>query len=132
MDIRERRPRTNTQRKAAIYLRISLDQSGEGLAIERQRQDCEAIAQAKGWDVTEVYADNSISASKKSVKRPEYERMIDDLHAGKFDAVICYDLDRLTRQPRQLEDWIDWAEDRNIALVTANGEANRYPNQPNR
>lgn len=123
MDIRERRPRTATQRKAAIYLRISLDQSGEGLAIERQRQDCEAIAQAKGWDVVEVYADNSISASKKSVNRPQYERMVEDLLAGKFDAVICYDLDRLTRQPRQLEDWIEYAEDRNIALVTANGEA---------
>lgn len=40
-----------------------------------------------------------------------------------FAAIICWDLDRLTRQPRQLEDWIDAAEDRALQLVTANGEA---------
>jgi DNA invertase Pin-like site-specific DNA recombinase len=32
-------------------------------------------------------------------------------------------LDRLTRQPRQLEDWIDAAQERGLLLVTANGEA---------
>ena len=46
-----------------------------------------------------------------------------DLDAGRFDAVVCYDLDRLTRQPRQLEDWVDRAETGALALVTANGEA---------
>ncbi|RFZ13754.1 Recombinase [Mycobacterium marinum] len=43
--------------------------------------------------------------------------------AGRFDALVAYDLDRLTRQPRQLEDWVDAAEDKGLALVTANGEA---------
>lgn len=46
-----------------------------------------------------------------------------DYHAGLFSAIICYDLDRLTRQPRQLEDWIDAAELRGLALLTANGDA---------
>jgi DNA invertase Pin-like site-specific DNA recombinase len=122
MEIREPRPRTSGKRKAAIYLRISLDQTGEGLAIERQRKDCEGIALQKGWEIVDTYAD-TVSASKREVRRPEYERMVSDLQAGKFDAVICYDLDRLTRQPRQLEDWIDLAQERNIALVTANGKA---------
>jgi DNA invertase Pin-like site-specific DNA recombinase len=36
---------------------------------------------------------------------------------------VCWDLDRLTRQPRQLEDWIEAATDRGLMLVTANGEA---------
>lgn len=49
--------------------------------------------------------------------------MVADYKAGVFDAIICYDLDRLTRQPRQLEDWIDAAELRGLALVTANGDA---------
>lgn len=108
---------------AAIYLRISLDQTGERLAVERQREDCEALASARGWRVTEVYADNSVSASKRSVRRPAYDRMVADYKAGRFDALICYDLDRLTRQPRQLEDWIEAAEERGLLLVTANGEA---------
>lgn len=109
--------------RAAIYLRQSLDQTGDGLAVERQREDCERIARERGWNVVEVYTDNSISASKKTVKRPAYDRLLSDFGSGRFDALICYDLDRLTRQPRQLEDWIEAAETRGLRLVTANGEA---------
>lgn len=49
--------------------------------------------------------------------------MVADWTSGAFDAIVCWDLDRLTRQPRQLEDWIDRAEERGLALVTANGDA---------
>ncbi len=49
--------------RAAIYLRISLDAAMDGLAIDRQRQDCEALAEQRGWDVVHTYVDQSISAS---------------------------------------------------------------------
>lgn len=49
--------------------------------------------------------------------------MCRDFEAGLWDALIVYDLDRLTRQPRQLEDWIDAAEGRSLQLVTTNGVA---------
>jgi DNA invertase Pin-like site-specific DNA recombinase len=109
--------------RAAIYLRISEDDARDGLAIERQRQDCEAIVRARGWSVAGVYVDQGISASKRNVKRPEYERMATDYAGGAFQVVVAWDLDRLTRQPRQLEDWIEAAEERGLSVVTANGEA---------
>ncbi|WP_082481047.1 recombinase family protein [Rathayibacter sp. Leaf299] len=109
--------------RAALYLRISLDQTGEGLGVQRQREDGERIAAARKWTIVETYIDNSISASKRTVRRPEYDRMVQDFEAGRFDALIVWDLDRLTRQPRQLEDWIDAAEERGLLIVTSNGEA---------
>ncbi|WP_280294396.1 recombinase family protein [Nocardia abscessus] len=109
--------------RAAIYLRVSLDQTGEGLAVERQREDCEAIATSRAWTVVETYTDNSISAFNKAKNRPAYDQMVEDYKAGRFNALITWDLDRLTRQPRQLEDWIDAAETQGLRLVTANGEA---------
>lgn len=109
--------------KAAIYLRISQDREMDGLAIERQRQDCERLAAFRGWDVVETYTDQSKSATDRTKVRKHYNRMVEDYHAGKFTAIVCYDLDRLARQPRQLEDWIDAAEIRGLALVTANGDA---------
>lgn len=109
--------------RAAIYLRVSLDATGEGLAVERQREDCERIVKERGWIQVATYTDNSISAYNKAKARPNYDRMVDDYTAGRFDALVCWDLDRLTRQPRQLEDWIDAAEERSLKLVTANGEA---------
>ncbi|MBO1028716.1 MULTISPECIES: recombinase family protein [Micrococcus] len=109
--------------RAAIYLRISLDRHGDGLAVERQREDCKRIIAQRGWEHVATYEDPSVSASSRTVTRPGYERMVRDWQAGRFDAVVCWDLDRLTRQPRQLEDWIDAAEQRGLHLVTANGEA---------
>lgn len=108
---------------AAIYARISLDSTGEGLAVERQLDDARALAAARGWAVVGEYVDNSISASKRNATRPRYEAMREAYGRGEFEAVICYDLDRLTRQPRQLEDWIEDAEERGLKLVTSNGEA---------
>jgi DNA invertase Pin-like site-specific DNA recombinase len=99
-----------------------LDANGDGLAIDRQREDCRAIAQLRGWTIVREYADK-VSASDKRKARPEYNDLVHDYADGRFDALVCWDLDRLTRQPRQLEDWIDAATDRGLLLVTANGEA---------
>lgn len=113
-----------TATRCAIYLRISLDPTGEQLAVQRQREDCLKIAAARGWQVIEPhYTDNSVSAWDKRKKRPGYDAMVAGYRDGKFDAIVVWDLDRLTRQPRQLEDWIDAAEERGLKLVTANGEA---------
>lgn len=95
----------------------------DGLAIDRQRERCEELAKYRHWDVVETYVDQSKSATDRTKNRTDYDRMVADYQAGMFTAIICYDLDRLTRQPRQLEDWIDAAELRGLALVTANGDA---------
>ncbi len=95
----------------------------DGLAIDRQREDCENLARFRRWEVVEIYVDQSKSATNRTAIRPDYDRMVADYLLGRFDAIICYDLDRLPRQPRQLEDWIDAAELRGLALVTANGDA---------
>jgi len=108
---------------AAVYLRVSLDATGEQLAVARQRKDCLEIMAKRGWTVAGEYVDNSISASDERKQRPGYDALCRDYEAGKFDALVCWDLDRLTRQPRQLEDWIDRAEKRSLQVVTANGEA---------
>ena len=49
--------------------------------------------------------------------------MVASFERGEIDAIICWDLDRLTRQPWQLEEWIDRAEEQGLKLVTANGDA---------
>jgi site-specific DNA recombinase len=106
--------------RAVLYLRESVfDPDG----IERHRRDCLRIAAERGWAIAAEYTDNGVSAYDRRKVRPNYNRMVADYQAGRFDALICWDLDRLYRQPRQLEDWIDLAEERGIRLVTANGEA---------
>ncbi|MGZ4436910.1 MAG: recombinase family protein [Nocardioidaceae bacterium] len=81
--------------RCAIYVRISLDRTGEGLAVERQREDCRRIAHERGWTVVDEYQD-SVSASDRRKQRPGYDRLCGDYADGRFDALVCWDLDRLT------------------------------------
>lgn len=90
--------------KAAIYARISRDLTGEGLGVERQLVDSRKIAADRGWTVAEEYVDNDISAFSGK-HRPAYERLLADIAAGRRDAVIVYNLDRLTRSSLELEEF---------------------------
>nr|WP_294163736.1 recombinase family protein [uncultured Corynebacterium sp.] len=111
-------------RKVAIYLRMSLDMDGKGAGIERQREDCRTLAANRGWEVVDEYVDNSISASKSNVRRPAYDRMEADYEAGRFDTIVCWHFDRLTRQPMQMEQWLNRAEQGNLQVVTCTGDYN--------
>ncbi len=106
--------------RAAIYTRISVD-IGTALGVERQRRDCVQLALAKGWDIAGVFTDNDVSATSGR-KRPAYERMLAELEARRLDALICWDVDRLTRSPVELERIIDLADRYGIALASVGGE----------
>lgn len=91
--------------RAALYARISEDRSGEGLGVERQKEDCRKIAESRGWEITGEYVDNDFSAySGKS--RPQFEALLADIENGEFDAVVTYHQDRLTRRPQEFENFL--------------------------
>jgi site-specific DNA recombinase len=97
---------------AGIYVRISDDREGEGLGVERQEEDCRALAKQLKWRVREhVYSDNDISASRFGKKRrPGYDQLVADIEAGVVQAVLAYHPSRLHRRPLELEGYIDTAE----------------------
>ena len=107
---------------AAIYARISQDTLGLGLGIDRQEADCRKLAASKGWPVARVFIDNDVSAFDRRKKRLGYEAMMVELQAQRFDAVVVYNIDRLYRQPRELEDLIDLCEDGNLDFATCSGD----------
>lgn len=106
---------------AVIYARISRDTEGTQLGVDRQLADCRKAAHARGWAIVEEYVDNDVSATSKK-PRPAYQRMMKDLAAGRARGLIVWDVDRLTRTPRELEDVIDLAESRKLALVSIGGD----------
>ena len=59
-------------------------------------------------DIGHNDVDQSISASKKNVARPNYDAMVASLERGEIDAIICWDLagqsdrsDRITPAPQR-------------------------------
>lgn len=106
--------------KAAGYVRVSTDeQAREGISLDNQVARIKAFASAKDWDLIRIYRDEGRSG--KSLKRPKVRELIVDAKAGKFDVVIVYRVDRLTRKQRDL--WLlieDVFEDNGIGFVSVN------------
>jgi site-specific DNA recombinase len=74
--------------------------------VARQIEDCERLAERKGWRVVDQYVDDDVSAWSGR-KRPQYVRSLEDLEAGTITGLLVYDLDRLHRQPSELESFIE-------------------------
>lgn len=129
--------------RARVYLRISAADHDDTAGVDRQLPGCLALAERKGWHVDprpydqggDVYVDNDYSAAwsrkrpgkrKSGIRRPAYDAMIEaaiaDAREGRRSAIIGWDADRLTRDPRQNEDFIDMTEDYGIELATVTGD----------
>jgi len=109
--------------RTGIPARISQDKGGQALGVARQLQDCREVVQQRGWIESDTYVDNDVSASRGK-RRPEYERMLADIRSGFIDAICVWDIDRLTRTPRELEDIIDLADQYKLSLANVAGEVN--------
>lgn len=106
-----------------IYARISDDREGRALGVERQIEDCRLLCGRLGWAVVDVYVDNDISASTRSRKaRPQYQRMLADIDAGRISAIVAYSSGRLTRRPMESEGIIDRA-DRGLRVANVSAGA---------
>lgn len=106
-------------RAAGIYTRISAD-DGTALGVARQEKQCRAHAAALGWDVVAVFTDNDVSATRSKV-RPQYQRMLQAIETGAIDAIVVWDVDRLTRAPREMEDLIELAGRTGVEIAVVDG-----------
>lgn len=103
--------------RGAIYARISEDRTGAGLGVQRQTDDCKALAAAQGWNVVEVFTDNDISAYSGKA-RPGYHKMLAAIAAGSIDVVLAWHTDRLHRSPLELESYISLSEKHGVTTRT--------------
>lgn len=83
--------------RAALYCRLSKDDmaQGDSESIKTQKAILTQYAKGNGFLVVEVYVDDGFSGL--NFDRPDFNRMLDDIEAGKIDVVITKDLSRLGR-----------------------------------
>lgn len=103
--------------RAVIYKRVSvLKNSVDGTSLDVQQERLEAYAKAQGWEVTEVYEDPGISA--KDTNRPDLQRMLKDAEKGRFDVILVYKLDRLSRSVSDFHRLSNFLDSHRVALVS--------------
>lgn len=113
---------TNThdqQIRAACYCRISSDKDDKRDGVTRQKDDTKDLCDLKGWTVVDHYIDNDKSASNGRA-RPEWERLLADIEAGKIDAVAAWDQDRVNRMMDDFQRYKKLFVSRGILLATSN------------
>jgi DNA invertase Pin-like site-specific DNA recombinase len=112
---------TQTKR-AALYLRISFDKTGEGLGVERQEADARKLVDSRGWTVSDdhVIVENSASASGKKA-REGFERLLELITSGEVQVVVAWNLDRLTRNRRDSLRLIETCQEHKITIALCRG-----------
>ncbi len=81
----------------AIYTRVStIDQAREGHSLEEQEKRLRAMCEANGYEVYKVYIDAGISG-KSTENRPAYIQMLKDMRKHKFNLILAFKMDRLSR-----------------------------------
>jgi site-specific DNA recombinase len=96
------------------YLRKSTDDKVHQVAsLPRQENSLREFARQEGLRVVEFFEE---SRSAKLPGRPVFSRMLDRLEAGEADALLCWDIDRLYRNPVD-EGRVRWLLQRGVITI---------------
>jgi DNA invertase Pin-like site-specific DNA recombinase len=77
--------------KVAIYARVSTTKQDN----ENQSTQLREFAEKQGWELFDEYVDQE---SGSTADRPEFKRMFSDASKRKFDVLLFWALDRLSRE----------------------------------
>ena len=90
-------------RKCGIYVRVSTDK--QALKMDgsldtqidtlRKYVDVKRVTTGEPWGVAEIYREEGRTG--KDVERPEYQRMLSDIAAGRINVLLCVKIDRVSR-----------------------------------
>jgi DNA invertase Pin-like site-specific DNA recombinase len=81
--------------RVAIYARVSLDDGRQD--AENQLRELREWCAHSGHTVAQEYVER-VSGGKGADERPELARLLLDAHKRRFDVVLCWALDRLSRE----------------------------------
>jgi len=108
--------------RCAIYTRKS---SEEGLeqefnSLDAQREACEAYIKSQrheGWStLPQLYDDAGYSGG--TMERPAPIRLLADIAAHRIDAIVVYNVDRLTRSPSDFAKIVEVFDAHGVSFVS--------------
>ena len=114
----------NKTKRIGIYIRVSTEEAArlqDGSLVSQKQRNIEYIEgqnrKSEGWgELVEVYCDEGLSA--KDMKRPEFQRLMQDIKCGRVDLVLATELSRLSRS---IQDFCEiWAlfKKHSVGLIT--------------
>lgn len=109
-----------TTQRAALYARISEDETGQEKGVTDQLADARALAHARGWEIVAEHYDNDISATK-GAHRPGYTALLADAQAGRLDRIVVFHTSRLWRNRRERAEGIELLASSRVSVAATKG-----------
>ena len=103
------------KQKVAIYARVSTSNKGQDL--DTQLLPLQRYCKERDREIVETYTD-IMSGSRES--RPSLNQLLDDAQAHRFDTVIVFRFDRISRSTKQLIDLLERFRKLNISFISIN------------
>ena len=101
----------NKNIKVGIYCRVG---NKDQLAIKNQKEKLKEYCKVNDYEIYKIYEDNGYSATDSN--RPGYNAMLTDLKESKFNTIMVFSIDRLTRSAIEMEQILKLLEDYNCSL----------------
>ncbi len=89
------------KKSVAIYARVSTDKQ----KVDMQLQELHDFIKRSGWPLHKKYIDHGYTGA--NTKRPNFSKMMIDAKQRKFDILVVWKLDRLSRSLKDLINTLD-------------------------
>lgn len=111
-----------------LYARKSSeDEERQALSIESQIKEMSQLAERDHLSIAEVKTE--AHSAKNSGEREVFNKMIDDLKAGKYNAILTWHPDRLSRNAGDLGRLIDLMDSKHLMQIKTYNQT--FSNSPN-
>jgi len=107
----------DSEKRVGIWIRVSTEDQAEGESPEHHEKRATHYAEAKNWQVIEVYRLSAVSG-KAVLQHPEAKRMLEDVKSGHITGLIFSKLARLARNTRELLDIADLFREHAADLIS--------------
>lgn len=111
-----------------LYARKSTEQEDkQALSIESQVKEMQSLAEREGLEIVEIKRE--AHSSKEVGQRPVYNELINEIRHGKFNGILTWAPDRLSRNAGDLGSVVDLMDQGLLHEIRTYGQ--KFTNNPN-
>src|ERR1700674_5068293 len=108
---------SNVPIRVATYTRISTDEEHQRFSLEAQAERLDSYARSQdGWEVVRRFTDQM---SGSTLERPQLQRALAEARLGRFDLLLVYRVDRLSRSVRGLAQLLEDLDQAHVVFRSA-------------
>lgn len=121
-------PQADVTIRYCLYARKSSEaEEKQALSIDSQIKEMLNVAQRDGLNIIDVYRESH--SAKDCGQRPVFNQLLTDIRSGKFDGILAWHPDRLSRNAGDLGAVVDLFDQKRLIEIRTHSQ--RFTNNPN-